>query len=63
MFEIDKGALDRWIESPQRHTEMVEWRCEACCWRFEEEVTIEYGGVADDLECPECGSRDIEEEV
>jgi DNA-directed RNA polymerase subunit RPC12/RpoP len=63
MFEIDKGALDRWIESPQRHQETGKWECFECGRKFEQEVTIEYGGVADDLECPICGSRDIEAEV
>jgi hypothetical protein len=60
MRELDKGALDRWIESPQRHQQAGEWLCQECCFCFEQEVTIEYGGVVDELECPSCGSGDIE---
>jgi hypothetical protein len=57
---LDKGALDRWITGGDRYQSEGDWRCQGCCHTWTQTVTIEYGTVADELECPECGSIDVE---
>ncbi len=60
---MDLVALDRWITGGDPHTEEMEFKCHHCGEGWTQDVTVEYGGIADaPEECPCCGRGLNEEE-